>query len=49
MKLHPRLREVVRHVGVVTAGLKKFSNWPTFPQLYVSGEMLGGVDIIKVG
>jgi len=26
-------------------GLKKFSNWPTFPQLYCKGELLGGCDI----
>jgi monothiol glutaredoxin len=25
--------------------LKRHSNWPTFPQLYVSGELLGGCDI----
>ncbi|KAL8578645.1 hypothetical protein ACOMHN_007103 [Nucella lapillus] len=31
----------------VRQGLKKLSNWPTYPQLYVSGEMLGGLDIIK--
>jgi len=27
--------------------LKKFSNWPTYPQLYVGGELLGGSDIIS--
>ena len=26
-------------------GLKRFSNWPTYPQLYVKGELLGGCDI----
>lgn len=31
----------------VREGLKKFSDWPTFPQLYVSGEFQGGLDIIK--
>ncbi len=25
--------------------LKGYSNWPTFPQLYVNGELLGGCDI----
>lgn len=25
--------------------LPKFSNWPTFPQLYVKGELIGGCDI----
>ena len=27
-------------------GLKSYSEWPTFPQLYVKGELLGGCDII---
>jgi len=27
-------------------GLKDYSEWPTFPQLYVKGELLGGCDII---
>ena len=27
--------------------MKKFTNWPTFPQLYVKGEFIGGVDIVK--
>ena len=31
----------------VRAGLKTYSDWPTFPQLYVSGEFVGGLDIIK--
>ncbi|CAN6617771.1 monothiol glutaredoxin-4 [Trichomonascus vanleenenianus] len=31
----------------VREGLKKFSDWPTFPQLYVNGELQGGLDIIK--
>lgn len=26
-------------------GLKVFSDWPTFPQLYVGGELVGGSDI----
>ena len=32
----------------VRQGLKKFSNWPTYPQVYVKGELIGGLDIIKV-
>lgn len=32
----------------VRQGLKKFSNWPTFPQLYAKGELIGGLDIVKV-
>ncbi|TDT38480.1 monothiol glutaredoxin [Halospina denitrificans] len=26
--------------------LKTYSNWPTYPQLYVNGELVGGCDII---
>jgi monothiol glutaredoxin len=26
--------------------LKDYSNWPTYPQLYVNGELVGGCDII---
>lgn len=32
----------------VRQGLKTFSNWPTYPQLYVKGELVGGLDIVKV-
>jgi monothiol glutaredoxin len=28
-------------------GLKTYSNWPTFPQLYVNGELVGGSDIVE--
>jgi monothiol glutaredoxin len=27
-------------------GLKEYSNWPTFPQLYVNGQLIGGCDIV---
>ncbi|PCM43890.1 Grx4 family monothiol glutaredoxin [Marinobacter sp. ANT_B65] len=27
-------------------GLKVYSSWPTYPQLYVNGELVGGCDII---
>eukprot|EP01112_Ceratiomyxa_fruticulosa_P003148 TRINITY_DN1352_c0_g1_i2.p1 TRINITY_DN1352_c0_g1~~TRINITY_DN1352_c0_g1_i2.p1 ORF type:complete len:325 (-),score=72.08 TRINITY_DN1352_c0_g1_i2:60-1034(-) len=30
----------------VRDGLKKFSNWPTYPQLYVNGKLVGGLDIV---
>lgn len=33
---HPEIRE----------GVKKYSEWPTIPQLYVNGEFVGGCDII---
>ena len=26
--------------------MKKFSSWPTFPQVYINGEFVGGCDII---
>ena len=51
--------QVLSHVGVpfqsynilddmeLRQGLKEFSNWPTFPQLYVKGELVGGCDIIR--
>ena len=29
----------------VREGLKSYSNWPTFPQLYIGGELIGGCDI----
>lgn len=31
----------------VRQGLKEYSNWPTYPQLYVGGELIGGLDIVK--
>lgn len=31
----------------ICEGLKKFSNWPTYPQLYVKGQLLGGLDVMK--
>jgi monothiol glutaredoxin len=27
--------------------LKTFSNWPTFPQLYIKGQFIGGSDIVQ--
>eukprot|EP00877_Chromochloris_zofingiensis_P004650 jgi/Chrzof1/14186/Cz08g28180.t1 len=30
----------------VRDGLKQYSNWPTYPQLYVQGELVGGCDIV---
>jgi len=29
----------------IRQGLKAYSNWPTYPQIYVKGELLGGLDI----
>ena len=31
----------------VRQGLKKYSDWPTYPQLYVKGELQGGLDIVQ--
>jgi len=31
----------------VRQGLKTYSDWPTYPQVYVKGELQGGLDIIK--
>ena len=30
----------------IRAELPKFANWPTFPQLWVKGELVGGCDIV---
>jgi monothiol glutaredoxin len=30
----------------VRQGLKEYSSWPTFPQLYVDGKFVGGCDIV---
>jgi monothiol glutaredoxin len=39
-----------RHVNIfeepeMREALKRYSNWPTYPQLYVKGELIGGCDI----
>jgi monothiol glutaredoxin len=33
--------------GEIREGLKAYSNWPTFPQLYVKQELIGGCDITR--
>ncbi len=30
----------------IREGIKKYSDWPTIPQLYVKGEFIGGCDIV---
>ncbi len=40
-----------RHVNIfeepeLREALKSYSNWPTYPQLYVNGELVGGCDIV---
>ena len=51
--------QVLNHIGVefkdvdvladpsLREGIKTFADWPTIPQLYVSGEFVGGCDIIR--
>lgn len=34
---HPEIRE----------NLKTYSNWPTYPQVYINGELVGGCDIVS--
>lgn len=37
--------DVLQHINIRTV-LPKFSNWPTFPQLWIEGKLIGGLDII---
>ena len=51
--------QVLTHLGVkfkgidvlqdpaIRQGIKEFSSWPTIPQLYVKGELVGGCDIVR--
>ena len=51
--------EILKNIGVefysinvldndeLREGIKKYSNWPTIPQLYVKEEFIGGCDIVK--
>ena len=38
--------DILQHEDI-RQSLKEYSNWPTFPQLYVKGELVGGSDIIS--
>ena len=29
------------------SGLKEYANWPTFPQVYINGKLIGGCDIVR--
>lgn len=31
----------------IRAGLPAYANWPTFPQLFIQGELIGGCDIVE--
>lgn len=37
--------DILQHPEIRTA-LPKYANWPTFPQLWINGELIGGSDII---
>ena len=51
--------QILKHIGVnfksydvlqdeeLREGIKKYSSWPTIPQLYVKEEFVGGCDIIR--
>jgi glutaredoxin-related protein len=32
----------------VREGLKEFGDWPTFPQLWVDGQLVGGLEIVSI-
>ena len=51
--------QILKHLGVnfqsydvlqdeeLREGIKKYSKWPTIPQLYIKEEFIGGCDIIR--
>jgi len=53
--------EILRRIGVeyeavnvlendvIRQGMKIYSDWPTFPQVYIGGEFYGGCDIMLQG
>ncbi|EOD19564.1 hypothetical protein EMIHUDRAFT_209162 [Emiliania huxleyi CCMP1516] len=53
---HEQLRDLISHVDYssfdileneeVRKGLKEYSKWPTYPQLYANGKLLGGLDVV---
>ena len=45
MKIPFQTANVLEDAGL-REGIKAFSNWPTIPQLYVKGELVGGCDIV---
>jgi monothiol glutaredoxin len=47
-----RTRQAVHTVDVLSSpekrdAIKRFSNWPTIPQVYVNGTFIGGCDIVR--
>ncbi len=45
MKINFKTFDILSDMDI-RQGVKTYSNWPTFPQLYVKGELIGGNDII---
>ncbi len=41
-----RFPGILLHIPQSTHCMQEFSNWPTFPQLFVNGELIGGCDIV---
>lgn len=33
-------------IYIVITGIKKYSSWPTIPQVFINGEFIGGCDIV---
>lgn len=47
-RLNVRFRDIdVMGDGELRQGLKDFADWPSFPQLYIKGEFIGGADIVR--
>lgn len=54
-----RVVQILDHLGVpfkdinvladdsIREGVKAYAKWPTFPQLYIKGEFVGGCDIVS--
>jgi len=50
--LNALLPQGYAHVNVladadIREGIKQYGNWPTIPQLYIDGELVGGSDIVE--
>ena len=45
-KLQFKSINILEHPDI-RSELPKYANWPTFPQLYINGELIGGCDIVN--
>ena len=45
MKVNFKTFDILTDEGI-RQGVKEYSGWPTYPQLYVEGELIGGNDIV---